>query len=262
MKTVHGFHKMKTDGRRISMITCYDYTCARIINASDIDAILVGDSVAMVMHGYETTVNATLDMIGTHVRAVKKGAPDKFIIADMPFLAHRKGLEKALHAVDVLIKAGAAAVKIEGARGHLDIIAHIVESGIPVMGHLGLTPQSIHQFGGHKVQAKDNAAIDKLLQDAQALQEAGIFAVVLELIPAAIAKQVTEALSIPTIGIGAGPHTSGQILVFQDLVGMDISFNPRFVRKYANTYDIIRKALNHYNEDIKKQRFPAKEESF
>jgi len=261
MKVVNDFLEKKESGEKIVMITCYDYSSARIVNTSDIDAILVGDSAAMVIHGFETTVNATMEMMTSHVRAVRKGAPDKFLVADMPFLMHRKGRELAMSAVDEFVRAGAQAVKIEGARGHLDLIQYIVESGIPVMGHLGLTPQSVHQLGGYRVQGKGKDA-DKLWKDAKALQEARVFSLVLELVPASLAKRITEDLTIPTIGIGAGPETSGQVLVFQDLLGMNPNFKPKFLRTYLDGYHQIQSALNNFSADVKNGRFPSKEESF
>ncbi|HSL17532.1 MAG TPA: 3-methyl-2-oxobutanoate hydroxymethyltransferase [Methylomirabilota bacterium] len=249
-------------GRRITMVTCYDSWSARIIAATDIDLILVGDSVAMVVHGHTTTIPADLDMMCLHTAAVRRGAPEGRIIADMPFLAHRKGLAETVTAVERLVRAGAQAVKLEGADGNIETIRHVVESGVGVMGHLGLTPQSIHKLGGFRVQARDHAAAAKLLEDALALQEAGCFALVLECVPSTLAREVTEALHIPTIGIGAGPHTSGQVLVLQDLLGVDPSFRPRFVRTYLDGHSLIREALEAYDRDVKAGAFPSDEESF
>ena len=253
---------MKKDGKKISMVTCYDYTSAKIANHSEIDVILVGDSASMVMHGYDTTLNATLEMMSSHVQAVRKGAPDKFIIGDMPFLAHRKGFAKAMDAVDELMKSGAEAVKIEGAEGQLDIISHIVESGVPVMGHLGLTPQSLHKLGGYKVQGKNDETAKKMKSDAKSLENSGVFSLVLELVPAQLAKEITESLVIPTIGIGAGPHTSGQVLVWQDVLGMNNGFSPRFLRTYLDGNKLIQDALNQFNKEVKNQIFPSEKESF
>ncbi len=262
MKNVTDFAKMKNAGEKISFVTCYDSTYANIIRDSDIDAVLVGDSVAMVMHGFDTTVNADISIMELHAAAVRKGLGDKFMVVDMPFLAHRKGIEYMMNCVDRLMKAGAQAVKIEGAGDNLAAIKYVVESGVPVMGHLGLTPQSVHQFGGFKVQGKSNEAAEKLLADAKALQEAGCFALVFELVPAELAKIITEELVIPTIGIGAGAGTSGQVLVLQDLLGMNNQFSPKFLRKYLNGYDIIKDALNNYNNDVKEVSFPSDKESF
>ncbi|NQT63360.1 MAG: 3-methyl-2-oxobutanoate hydroxymethyltransferase [Candidatus Marinimicrobia bacterium] len=262
MKTIRGFHRLKEAGEPISLVTCYDYTSAQIVNASKIDAILVGDSASMVMHGHESTVNANLDMLVAHVEAVRRGAPDKFLIADMPFLAHRKGLERTMNAVEKLIQAGAQAVKIEGLDIENPCIPHIVKSGVPVMGHLGLTPQSVHQIGGWVVQGKDQDAEALILEDAKILEDQGCFSLVLEMVPADLAQNVTLALNIPTIGIGAGAHTSGQILVFQDLLGMNAEFKPKFLRRYLNGFELIRDSLDTYSDDVKMLNFPSSEESF
>jgi 3-methyl-2-oxobutanoate hydroxymethyltransferase len=251
-----------TAGRAISMVTCYDAWSARIIAATEIDLILVGDSAAMVMHGHGTTIPADLDMMCRHTSAVRRGAPDARLIADMPFLAHRKGLETTMDAVHRLARAGAQAVKIEGADGNLKTIRHIVGSGIEVMGHLGLTPQSIHKLGGYRVQGRGADDAAQLERDALELQEAGCFALVLECVPSDLGRKVTDALEIPTIGIGAGPHTSGQVLVLQDLLGMDPSFRPRFVRTYLDGFEVIRKALDSFDHDVKSGAFPSQEESY
>ena len=262
MKTIQGFQIMKNEKKKISLVTCYDYWSARIIDESDIDAVLVGDSAAMVMHGFETTVNAELEMMCYHIEAVKRGLKNKFLIGDLPFLAHRKNLNYLMESVDRFMKAGAQAVKIEGADGNLEMIEHLVKSGVPVMGHLGLTPQSVHQLGGFKLQGKDELTAKKIFQDSLLLQQAGCFSIVLEMIPAEAAKKITDELEIPTIGIGAGPFTSGQVLVFHDLLGLNKNFNPKFVRKYLNGYDLIKTALNNFNKDIKEEKFPGINESY
>ncbi len=262
MKTIRGFQRLNASGEPMSLVTCYDFTSAAIVNDSNIDAILVGDSAAMVMHGYDSTVNANLDMLASHVHAVRKGAPDKFLIADMPFLAHRKSLEKTMSAIEKLMHAGAQAVKIEGVDRDDPIIPHIVKSGVPVMGHLGLTPQSVHQLGGWVVQGKDIDGESRLLEDAKILENQGCFSLVLEMVPAELARKITESLVVPTIGIGAGAHTSGQILVFQDLLGMNAEFKPKFLRTYLNGYELIKSALNDYTQDVKAHDFPGDEESF
>jgi 3-methyl-2-oxobutanoate hydroxymethyltransferase len=259
---VQDFQKMKDEGRRISMITCYDYSSARAVADSNIDCILVGDSLAMTMHGYATTLSATTAMMALHTAAVAKGAPAKFVVGDLPFLSYRKGLKDAMDAVHELMAAGAHAVKLEGVRGHAEIVRHIVDSGVPVMGHLGLTPQSVHALGGMKVQARTNAALKILNSEARELEDAGCFAIVLECVPAQGARTVTDSLRIPTIGIGAGPHVSGQVLVYQDLLGLNPGFKPRFLRVYANTFEVIRTALNAYDEDVKTGSFPAASESY
>ena len=262
MKTVSEFRGMKAEGRKISMVTCYDHWSARIIAPSRVDCILVGDSAAMVMHGYRDTIPADVQMLRYHVAAVCKGAPEKFVIGDMPFLANRKGLLPAMEAVRTLMQAGAQAVKIEGAAGNLDLIRHLVESGVPVMGHLGLTPQSVNQLGGFKVQAKAAADEEQLVRDAIDLEAAGCFAIVIECVRADLGARVSRQLSIPTIGIGAGPDTDGQVLVLQDLLGMKPDFKPKFVRTYLDGYTRLQEALNRYDDDVKSGGFPSTQESY
>jgi 3-methyl-2-oxobutanoate hydroxymethyltransferase len=262
MKRVTDFARFRQESNPISMVTCYDAWSARIIADSPIDAVLVGDSVAMVMHGFPDTVHATTRMMADHTAAVRRGIGDRFVITDMPFPEHRKGVTKGMQAVDTIMKAGANAVKIEGARGHLDFISHVVESGVPVMGHLGLTPQSVHQFGGYRVQGKDDAAARRIYDDALSLEQSGAFAIVLECIPAALAAEITRQLTIPTIGIGSGPECSGQILVLHDLLGMSREFRPRFLRTYSEGADTIGQALSKYDLDVKNRNYPSAEESF
>ncbi|NDV62428.1 3-methyl-2-oxobutanoate hydroxymethyltransferase [Puniceicoccales bacterium CK1056] len=262
MKSVTDFSRYHSEGQPISMVTCYDAWSARLIAETNVDAVLVGDSVAMVMHGHPSTVHATTDMMASHTAAVRRGIGDRFVTTDIPFPEHRKGLRGAMESVDTIMKAGANAVKIEGAQGHLDVIRHIVQSGVPVMGHLGLTPQSVNLMGGYRVQGREAAAAQQIELDALALQEAGVYALVLECVPAELAARVTESLSIPTIGIGSGPSCSGQILVLQDLLGMNLGFKPKFLRTYAEGSQNIMHALNSYNEDVKAGSFPSLEESF
>ena len=256
------FAKRKTAKQKISMITCYDYSNARLVNQSDIDTILVGDSLAMVVHGLDSTVHATVDMMATHVAAVKRGAPDKFIVGDMPFLSVRRGLEYAMDAVAMLMQAGSNCVKIEGITGQEDIMRHIVQSGVPVMGHLGLTPQSVEAFGGHKVQGQSDTDAQRILAEAKAVEDSGAFALVLECVPQALAAEITRSLSIPTIGIGAGPETDGQVLVMQDMLGMDISFKPKFLRHYLNGQETLLAAFNNYHSDVTRGYFPGECESY
>ena len=262
MKSVLEFQKKKHGGQKITMLTCYDYTFAKILNESDVDCILVGDSLAQIMHGHSTTLNATTDMMALHTRAVALGAASKFIVADMPFLSSRKGLRYCMDQVEKLMQAGAHAVKIEGADGHEKLIRHIVESGVPVMGHLGLTPQSIHQLGGPKVQGKAEASANKILEDALKLQEAGCFSLVLECVPTSLAERITKSLEIPTIGIGAGPVTDGQVLVLQDLLGMNKNFNPKFLKKFLQGADLITEAVNQYCTETQNMKFPGKEHQY
>jgi len=259
MTNIMGFQKEKAP---ISVITCYDFWSAQIINETDIDAVLVGDSVSSVIHGYDSTVHATIEMMCMHVSAVRKGLTNKFLIADMPFIAHRKGNEYLMNSVDKLMKWGANAVKIEGANESLEAIKYVVDSGIPVMGHLGFTPQSINKLGGNKIQGKEEKKAEGLIEDAIALQEAGCFAIVLELIPAELAKKITEKLNIPTIGIGAGKQTSGQVLVLHDMLGLNKDFNPKFLKKYLDGYSLIKGAIENYSSEVKSKDFPTEKESF
>lgn len=261
MKSVIDFHKMKEQGKKISMITCYDYTSARIAAASSVDCLLVGDSVAMTMHGHRTTLAADPHLIAMHVRAVRAGAPEKFIIGDMPFLAHRGSLDRTLDAVAEIMRAGAQAVKIEGVHGSENAIRHVVESGVPVMGHLGLTPQSVHQFGGYKVQGTATGAAEILMSQARTLEECGVFALVLECIPSDLAAKVTRDLTIPTIGIGAGLDCSGQVLVMQDLLGLNTEFRPKFVRRYLDGFSLVKAAFDQFDRDVKSGDFPSQAET-
>ena len=256
------FQKMKDEGRKISMVTCYDYSSARAVAESTVDCILVGDSLAMTMHGHATTLSATTAMMVLHTAAVARGAPSKFIVADLPFLSYRKGLKDAMDSVQELMTAGAHAVKLEGVRGHAEIVRHIVDSGVPVMGHLGLTPQSVNLLGGMKVQARTDAAVDLLASQAGELEQAGCFSLVLECVPCEVARRVTKLLTIPTIGIGAGASVSGQVLVYQDLLGLNPGFRPKFLRTYANAFEVIQQALDTYDRDVKSGDFPSARESY
>jgi 3-methyl-2-oxobutanoate hydroxymethyltransferase len=263
MKTVH-FQQRKREGRKISVVTCYDYTSARIVGQSPIDCVLVGDSAAMVMHGESSTVSATVEMLVWHTRAVARGlnGAEQCVIADMPFPSFRLGAAEAMKTVDALVKAGAQAVKLEGVVGHSEVIETIVGSGVPVMGHLGLQPQSVLALGGYRVQGRDEGARTLLFEHALKLQEAGCFAVVLECIPADLARQITAKLIIPTIGIGAGPHCDGQVLVWQDLLGLQSELQPRFVRRYLDGESLIRRALTDYDGEVKQGSFPGEKESY
>lgn len=259
---IQDFGRKKQSGVPISMVTCYDAWSATLIADTDIDCILVGDSLAMVVYGHETTIPAEIETIAAHTAAVRRGAPDAFIIADMPFLSFRKGLEPAVEAAGALMRAGASAVKLEGAAGNLELIRHLVESGVPVMGHLGLVPQSVHQLGGFRVQARDDEAAARLLEQARELERAGCFAVVLEAIPSPVAAEVTASLGIPTIGIGAGGRVDGQVLVLQDLLGVNTAFRPKFVRTWLDGSSLIRSAIQAYHDDVVGGVFPNGEESY
>lgn len=242
------------------MVTAYDALMARIVAASDADVILVGDSAAMVVHGLPSTVHATLEMMCLHTAAVRRGAPEMVVIADMPFLTARRGRDLAAAAAGELIQAGATAVKIEGVTGHEDVIKHLVESGIPVMGHLGLTPQSVNQLGGYRLQGRSPAEAARFRAEAHRLEELGAFSLVFECVPAELAREVTDDLTIATIGIGAGPNTSGQVLVLTDLLGLDASFCPKFARRYLDGHAAVLGALNQYAGDVRSARFPARAE--
>ncbi len=259
---VISFAKMKKKGVPISMVTAYDSWSAAIVQESEIDCILVGDSLAMTMHGQQSTLGANIQMMSLHIAAVRKGAPQAFIIGDMPFLSYRKGLTQAMDAVQAIMQAGANAVKLEGVAGSEKIIAHIVESGVPVMGHLGLVPQSVNGLGGYRVQGKSKPQEEVLLQQALDLQELGCFSLVLECVPASVGNKISQQLQIPTIGIGAGSGCDGQVLVLQDLLGVNKEFQPKFVRKYLHGYDLIKDALNQYDADVKSREFPSQDEEF
>jgi len=262
MKTILDFQKKKKANQKITMVTCYDYSFAKLVAGSEVDAVLVGDSLAQVMHGHPTTLTATTAMMALHTKAVCAGIGDKMVVSDMPFLSTRKGLKNSMDQVEKLMQAGAHAIKIEGASGHLELIKHIVESGVPVMGHLGLTPQSIHQLGGPKIQGRDNKTAEKLKKDSHDLEEAGCFSLVLECVPALLSTEISNSLQIPTIGIGAGAGCDGQILVLQDMLGMNKDFSPKFLKKFLQSSDLITEALNSYVTEVKDHSFPAKEHSY
>jgi len=256
------FYTRKRAQEKIVMLTCYDYSTAKILKESSIDALLVGDSVAMTLYGFENTTMATRTMMVSHTAAVKRGADNKFIISDLPFLSYRKSRSQSVAAAGKLIQAGAQAIKLEGAAGNLALIAHLVESGIPVMGHLGLTPQLVHTLGGYKIQGKTVAAAQQLKQDALALQEAGCFALVLECIPAPLAKDITKSLEIATIGIGAGADTDGQILVMHDLFGLNLDFTPKFVKQFLTGSQLLRQSADDYALSVRQSIFPAHEQCY
>src|SRR6478736_8507341 len=260
MKNIRDFARAHREAQPIVMVTAYDAAMARIVAASEADAILVGDSAAMVVHGFPSTVHATIEMMTLHTAAVRRGAPEAVVISDLPFLTYRRGLAAATEAAGQLVQAGATAVKLEGVTGHEDVVAHLVRSGIPVMGHLGLTPQSVNQLGGYRLQGRSDAEAALLRVEARRLEELGAFALVLECVPAALAAEVTQALAIPVLGIGAGAGTAGQVLVLNDLLGLDPAFRPRFVRRYRDGHTEILAALNAYARDVRALRFPAREE--
>lgn len=261
--TVATFLKMKQEKQKISMLTCYDYTTAKIIDSSNVDAVLVGDSLGNVVLGYEDTLSVTMNDMITFSAAVARGCKQKLVVVDMPFMSYQVSVEKALENAGRLMKEGRAnAVKLEGGRSVIDKVKAIVDAGIPVMGHLGMTPQSVNAFGGHKVQGKTLEAAQKLIDDALALQKAGVFSIVLECVPAKLAALVSEKLTVPTIGIGAGAQCDGQVLVYKDMLGMYQDFSPKFVKHYANFAKEITDAFNQYDAEVKQGVFPALEHTF
>lgn len=261
--TIHDFLKKKKDGKKITMLTAYDYPFARILDESGIDAILVGDSLGMVVQGLENTLPVTMDEMIYHTKMVSRAAKNSMIIGDMPFMSYQTSIEDAKRNAGRFLKeGGAAAVKIEGGGEVLEHIKAMTRSDIPVMAHIGLTPQSIHRMGGYKVQGKTAEAAKKLLEEAHAVEDAGAFSLLLEAVPMNLAKKITEELSIPTIGIGAGPHCDGQVLVLHDVIGLFERFVPKFVKQYANLKKDIAVAVRNYKDDVEKGIFPSESESF
>lgn len=260
---INDFKHKKQEQQKIVMLTCYDYPSARIIAESNVDCVLVGDSVAMAVHGHDTTITATMDMMILHTQAVARGLKQQFLITDLPFLSHKISLAQTVENVTHLLQAGAHAVKIEGADADTcHTISHLVNAGVPIMGHIGLTPQSIHQLGGFKVQGKSQEQADTLIQQALDLEQAGCFALVIECVPQQLAKTITSSLNIPTIGIGAGLHTDGQVLVWHDMLGLQNHFNPKFVKRYTQGKEIFLDAINAYTEQVQQVGFPALEHMF
>lgn len=261
--TINDIREMKRKGEKIAMLTAYDYSTARIVDRCGIPLVLVGDSLGNVILGYETTLPVTMDVMIHHSKAVVRGTEHSLIIGDMPFMTYHISMEDALrNAARFMQEAGVQAVKLEGGVTVADKVRRIVECGIPVMGHIGLTPQSINQLGGHKVQGKSTEGAKKLLEDALALEQAGAFSIVLETVPAPLASLITSKLSVPTIGIGAGAGCDGQVQVINDLLGMFSDFVPKHAKQYAKLIDIMSNAITEYSGDVKAGRFPTKENSF
>ena len=261
--TTHKIRQLKEKGKRIVMLTAYDAPTASILSECGVDMILVGDSVGNALLGYESTIPVTLDDIIHHCAAVARGRPDSLIVGDMPFMTYKVSEEQALqNCARMLQEGGAEAVKIEGAGRIAKIVRTVVDVGIPVMGHIGLTPQSIFQLGGYRVQGRTTEMADVLVEEARSLEAAGVFSIVIELVPTETAKRITEAVSIPTIGIGAGPHCDGQVLVLWDMLGLFEDFKPKFVKKYASIREVIRKAVSEYSDEVRKGVFPDAEHSF
>lgn len=261
--TTKSLFDMKANGERISMLTAYDYSMARIVDASGVDVILVGDSASNVMAGHETTLPITLDQMIYHAASVVRAVKRALVVVDLPFGTYQSDPRTALHsAIRIMKESGAHAIKMEGGKEIKDGIKKILGAGVPVMGHLGLTPQSIYKFGTYTVRAKEDAEATKLIEDAKMLEKIGCFAIVLEKIPATLAKQVAESVSIPVIGIGAGSGVDGQVLVIHDMIGMTHEFNPRFLRRYLNLYEEMTQAIGQYVEDVKNCDFPNENEQY
>lgn len=261
--TVHTLQAMKSRGEKISMLTAYDYSMARILDAAGTDVLLVGDSASNVMAGHETTLPITLDQMIYHASSVIRGVKKSLVVVDLPFGSYQGNSTKALSsAIRIMKESGAHTVKMEGGYEIEDSIRRVLSAGVPVMGHLGLTPQSIYKFGTYTVRAKEKEEADRLRSDALKLQELGCYAIVLEKIPAKLAKEVSESLTIPTIGIGAGPDTDGQVLVTHDLIGLTKDFQPRFLRRYLDLYEEIKGAAESYINDVKSNDFPNENEQY
>ncbi|GHT76469.1 3-methyl-2-oxobutanoate hydroxymethyltransferase [Bacteroidia bacterium] len=255
--------EMKQRGEKISMLTAYDYSTAIILDKAGIDVVLVGDSAGNVMAGHTTTLPVTLDQMIWYAQAVRRAVKRALVVVDLPFGSYQGNSKEAVHsAIRMMKESGADAIKIEGGLEIKESVERILSAGIPIMGHLGLTPQSINKFGSYAVRAKDEVEAKKLVEDARLLADLGCFGIVLEKIPAVLAKQVTEEISIPTISIGAGPYTDGQVLVLHDMLGINKDFSPRFLRRYANLHDEILEAIEHYIQDVKSGDFPNEKESY
>lgn len=261
--TIQDFLKKKLEGRKITMLTAYDYPFAQIVDEAGIDAILVGDSLGMVVQGLENTLPVTMDEMIYHTRMVSRAVKNALVIGDMPFMSYQVSVEDAVRNAGRFLKeAGASAIKLEGGAEVAEQIRAMTRSEIPVMAHIGLTPQSIHRMGGYKVQGKTDEAAKRLIEEAHIVEDAGAFALLLEAIPIKLAKKITKELSVPTIGIGAGPYCDGQVLVLHDVIGMFERFVPKFVKRYANLKDEALKAITSYREEVEKGEFPSEEQSF
>jgi len=261
--TIQHLIEMKSQGERISMLTAYDYSMASIIDKAGMDVILVGDSASNVMAGNTTTLPITLDQMIWYAQSVRKAVQNALLCVDMPFGSYQGNSKRAVYsAIRIMKETGADAIKIEGGKEIRESVERILSSGIPVMGHLGLTPQSINKFGNYAIQATKEEGAQRLMEDACLLEELGCFSIVLEKIPAKLGKQVAQKLFIPLIGIGAGSYVDGQVLVLQDMLGINKSFTPRFLRRYADLYNVIKKSVEHYVQDVKNANFPNEQESY
>jgi 3-methyl-2-oxobutanoate hydroxymethyltransferase len=261
--TIHELRERKANGERIVVLTCYDALFARLLDESGVDVLLVGDSVNQVLAGADTTLSATLDQMIYHTRSVKRGCTNALVVCDMPFLSYQVSREDAIrHCGRVMAETGCHAVKLEGGQPIAATVRALVDAGIPVMGHLGLTPQSVHALGGYRVQGRDDATAARLVADAEALEAAGAFAIVLELLPAPLASRITKAVEIPTIGIGAGPACDGQVLVLHDMLGLNDRFEAKFIKRYAALAQDVRDAVKQYAAEVREGRYPGPEHSF
>lgn len=261
--TVQDFLSKKIEGKKITMLTAYDYPFARIVDEAGIDGILVGDSLGMVVQGLDNTLPVTMDEMIYHTKIVARAVQNALVIGDMPFMSYQADLREAVkNAGRFLKEAGAAAIKLEGGSEVVECIRALTRADIPVMAHIGLTPQSIHRMGGYKVQGKTEESASRLIEEARAVEEAGAFSLLLEAIPMELAEKITSVLSIPTIGIGAGPHCDGQVLVLHDVIGMFERFVPKFVKRYANLKEDALKAIEAYRKEVEEGRFPSEKESF
>jgi 3-methyl-2-oxobutanoate hydroxymethyltransferase len=261
--TTHTLLTMKAAGERIVMLTCYDALFARLLDAAGVDILLVGDSVNQVLAGADSTLSATLEQMLYHTKIVRRGAQRAMVVCDMPFLTYQVTREEAIRNCGrVMAETGCHAVKVEGGTAIAPTVRALVDVGIPVMGHIGLTPQSVHALGGYRVQGRDDVAAQRLKNDAKALEDAGAFAVVLELVPAPLASEITQSLTVPTIGIGAGPACDGQVLVLHDMLGLNDRFSAKFVKKYASLGDDVREAVRLFSAEVREGRYPGPEHSF
>src|SRR5262245_8903070 len=261
-RSVSDFQKAKKEGRKISMLSVYDAIYSRLAVEAGVNTLLVGDSVAMALYGFESTIHATVEMIAPHVAAVRRACPSIFLVADLPFGSYRKGAKVAMDAVEALARAGASAVKLEGVAGNEKIISHIIESGIPVMGHLGLTPQHALTLGGYKAQGRTEEGANRISEDARTLEELGAFSLVLECVSRDLGARVSSQLSIPVSGIGAGAQVDGQVLVAYDLLGLSLGHSPRFVRKYLDGRAMVSKAFEEFFRSVDDARYPSEAESY
>lgn len=261
-RSVLDFRKAKREGRKISMLSVYDAVFARLAVEAGVDVLLVGDSVAMALYGFESTIHATVEMIAAHVGAVRRAAPGVFIVADLPFGSYRQGVKAAMKAVETMARAGASAVKLEGVAGNERIISHIIESGVPVMGHIGLTPQSVLALGGYKAQGTTEEGAARLVEDAKELESLGAFSLVLECVSRNVGSRLSASLSIPVIGIGAGAEVDGQTLVASDLLGLSLGRSPRFVRKYLDGAALVSKAFEEFCRQVGEAQYPSEAESY